>query len=150
MEWRKTGGRAKRAAALELFSDLSDHVALAQQILEEAIGIARAAFTVQELTTEMAEIQKELVTHFTHRTGIANETHATLRLQICAPDYVGLRNQAATCYMNSLLQALYMTPELRYALYSWRWTAGRDKPKEECIPYQLQLLFCRLQTVDSR
>ena len=63
---------------------------------------------------------------------------------------VGINNQGATCYMNSLLQALYMTPELRYALYSWRWTAGRDKPKEECIPYQLQLLFCRLQTVDSR
>eukprot|EP01052_Picozoa_sp_SAG31_P008322 SAG31_NODE_418_length_15893_cov_5.433899_7_plen_556_part_00 len=63
--------------------------------------------------------------------------------------YCSLRNQAATCYMNSLLQSLYMTPELRYALYTWRWTEGRDKPKEECIPYQLQLLFCRLQTVDS-
>ena len=33
--------------------------------------------------------------------------------------YVGLSNQGATCYLNSLLQTLYMTPEFRYALYQW-------------------------------
>lgn len=27
--------------------------------------------------------------------------------------FVGLDNQGATCYLNSLIQALYMTPELR-------------------------------------
>lgn len=32
------------------------------------------------------------------------------------PKFVGLSNQGATCYMNSLLQTLYMTPEVR-ALY---------------------------------
>lgn len=31
--------------------------------------------------------------------------------------YVGLVNQAMTCYLNSLLQTLYMTPEFRKALY---------------------------------
>jgi ubiquitin C-terminal hydrolase len=31
--------------------------------------------------------------------------------------YVGLYNQAQTCYLNSLLQTLYMTPEFRNALY---------------------------------
>uniref|UniRef100_A0A914R6T3 USP domain-containing protein n=1 Tax=Parascaris equorum TaxID=6256 RepID=A0A914R6T3_PAREQ len=31
--------------------------------------------------------------------------------------YVGLRNQAMTCYLNSLVQTLYMTPEFRNAVY---------------------------------
>eukprot|EP01124_Arcella_intermedia_P013468 TRINITY_DN1987_c0_g1_i1.p1 TRINITY_DN1987_c0_g1~~TRINITY_DN1987_c0_g1_i1.p1 ORF type:complete len:1184 (-),score=304.19 TRINITY_DN1987_c0_g1_i1:63-3557(-) len=33
--------------------------------------------------------------------------------------YCGLSNQGATCYLNSLLQTLYMTPEFRNALYNW-------------------------------
>lgn len=33
--------------------------------------------------------------------------------------FVGLSNQGATCYMNSLIQTLYMTPEFRNALYKW-------------------------------
>eukprot|EP00727_Mastigamoeba_balamuthi_P009974 m51a1_g56 putative ubiquitin carboxyl-terminal hydrolase 47-like isoform x2 (1178) ;mRNA; f:177637-182668 len=36
-----------------------------------------------------------------------------------ATGYVGLSNQGATCYMNSLLQGLYMTPEFRKAVYDW-------------------------------
>jgi len=35
-----------------------------------------------------------------------------------ASGFVGLENQGATCYMNSLLQAWFMTPEIRGALYS--------------------------------
>jgi uncharacterized UBP type Zn finger protein len=34
--------------------------------------------------------------------------------------YVGLINQAMTCYLNSLLQTLYMTPEFRNAIYRWK------------------------------
>jgi len=33
--------------------------------------------------------------------------------------FVGLSNQGATCYMNSLIQTLFMTPEFRAALYKW-------------------------------
>lgn len=36
-------------------------------------------------------------------------------------NYLGLSNQGATCYMNSLLQTLFMTPEFRKALYSWKY-----------------------------
>lgn len=57
--------------------------------------------------------------------------------------YVGLVNQAMTCYLNSLLQALYMTPEFRNALYNWEFDGtGENKS----IPFQLQKLFVNLQT----
>ena len=32
--------------------------------------------------------------------------------------FVGLDNQGATCYLNSLIQAMYMTPELRFGLFN--------------------------------
>lgn len=32
--------------------------------------------------------------------------------------FIGLENQGATCYLNSLLQSMYMTPELRNGLLS--------------------------------
>lgn len=59
------------------------------------------------------------------------------------PKFVGLVNQAMTCYLNSLLQALYMTPEFRNAMYNWEFD-GQDESKS--IPYQLQRLFLNLQT----
>lgn len=57
--------------------------------------------------------------------------------------FVGLVNQAMTCYLNSLLQALFMTPEFRNALYNWEFD-GTGESKS--IPYQLQKLFVNLQT----
>lgn len=60
--------------------------------------------------------------------------------------YVGLVNQAMTCYLNSLLQALFMTPEFRNALYNWEYIDGADKDDSSSMPYQLQKLFLNLQT----
>lgn len=36
--------------------------------------------------------------------------------------FAGLSNQGATCYMNSLIQGLFMTPEFRTAVYNWSFT----------------------------
>ena len=33
-------------------------------------------------------------------------------------NFVGIKNQGATCYLNSLFQALYMSPEFRNAIFS--------------------------------
>lgn len=65
------------------------------------------------------------------------------RPMTASPKFVGLVNQAMTCYLNSLLQVLYMTPEFRNALYNWEFN-GHDESKS--IPCQLQRLFLNLQT----
>ena len=64
--------------------------------------------------------------------------------------FVGLSNQGATCYMNSLLQTLYMTPEFRGALYKWKYDEERDGSRSQCIALQLQRLFGLLQLSSMR
>uniref|UniRef100_A0A8C3HTL8 Ubiquitin carboxyl-terminal hydrolase 47 n=1 Tax=Chrysemys picta bellii TaxID=8478 RepID=A0A8C3HTL8_CHRPI len=63
--------------------------------------------------------------------------------------YVGLVNQAMTCYLNSLLQTLFMTPEFRNALYKWEFEESEEEAVMS-IPYQLQRLFVLLQTSKKR
>ncbi|KQK09967.1 ubiquitin carboxyl-terminal hydrolase 13 isoform X2 [Brachypodium distachyon] len=59
--------------------------------------------------------------------------------------YVGLKNQGATCYMNSLLQTLYHIPYFRKAVYQMPTV---DTPSGS-IPLALQSLFYKLQYGDS-
>ncbi|XP_030520703.1 ubiquitin C-terminal hydrolase 12-like [Rhodamnia argentea] len=61
--------------------------------------------------------------------------------------YVGLKNQGATCYMNSLLQTLYHIPYFRKAVYHMP-TTENDMPSAS-IPLALQSLFYKLQYSDS-
>ncbi|KAI3938553.1 hypothetical protein MKW98_016058 [Papaver atlanticum] len=58
--------------------------------------------------------------------------------------YVGLKNQGATCYMNSLLQTLYHIPYFRKAVYHMP-TTENDLASGSSIPLALQTLFYNLQ-----
>ncbi|KAM7196423.1 ubiquitin carboxyl-terminal hydrolase [Rhypophila sp. PSN 637] len=57
--------------------------------------------------------------------------------------YVGLKNQGATCYLNSLLQSLYFTNAFRVAIYQIP-TEHDDRMVNSA--YALQRLFYQLQT----
>jgi ubiquitin C-terminal hydrolase len=64
--------------------------------------------------------------------------------------YVGIKNLGATCYMNSLLNQLYMAPSLRYGVLH-----SQPEKDPQNLLYQLQMLFARLhesdqQTTDAR
>lgn len=61
-------------------------------------------------------------------------------------DYVGLKNQGATCYMNSLLQALFHLPAFRRIVYKMPTTGKEDINKN--IPLNLQRLFAMMQFSD--
>ncbi|KAK7111658.1 ubiquitin carboxyl-terminal hydrolase 7-like isoform X1 [Littorina saxatilis] len=60
--------------------------------------------------------------------------------------FVGLKNQGATCYMNSLLQTLFFTNKLRRAVYMMP-TEGDDGSKS--VPLALQRVFYELQFSDK-
>lgn len=60
--------------------------------------------------------------------------------------FVGLKNQGATCYMNSLLQTLYFTNELRKAVYKMP-TEADDSTKS--VALALQRVFHDLQFTDK-
>lgn len=53
--------------------------------------------------------------------------------------FVGLKNQGATCYMNSFMQQLYMVPAFREGLLAvGEYTA---RPAEDSILHQMQVMF---------
>lgn len=60
--------------------------------------------------------------------------------------YVGLKNQGATCYLNSLLQSLYFTNAFRKAIYEI--PTHQDESMNNSA-YTLQRLFYQLQTSNS-
>ncbi|KAI8886846.1 cysteine proteinase [Backusella circina FSU 941] len=56
--------------------------------------------------------------------------------------YAGIRNQGATCYMNSLLQSLYFTNEFRKAVYQ---IPTEHEEPHKSIALALQRIFYNLQ-----
>ncbi|GAA5890945.1 hypothetical protein JCM8208_003103 [Rhodotorula glutinis] len=59
--------------------------------------------------------------------------------------HVGLKNQGATCYMNSLLQSLFLTNQFREAVYQ----IPTEDDTTDTVPLALQRVFYNLQTSDS-
>ena len=57
--------------------------------------------------------------------------------------YLGLVNNSMTCYLNAVIQTLFMTPEFRDCMYKWK--ESEEVNKEKSIPYNLQKLFLELQ-----
>ncbi|KAL2314284.1 hypothetical protein POMI540_2302 [Schizosaccharomyces pombe] len=63
-----------------------------------------------------------------------------------ATGYVGLKNQGATCYMNSLLQSLYIIHAFRRIVYQ----IPTDSPQgKDSIAYALQRCFYNLQFMNE-
>ncbi|KAK6474905.1 ubiquitin carboxyl-terminal hydrolase puf-like isoform X1 [Huso huso] len=56
--------------------------------------------------------------------------------------YRGLINQGATCYLNTVLQTFFMTPEFRDAVHEY---SGPEKDEEKNLLFQLKKLFQNLE-----
>lgn len=87
--------------------------------------------------------------------GITSQSESSMRLRNTRTDVisydskketgmVGLRNQGATCYLNSLLQSLYFTNAFRKAVYQIPTESEADAKSSSA--WSLQRLFYRLQT----
>jgi hypothetical protein len=60
-----------------------------------------------------------------------------------ATGFCGLANQGATCYLNSLIQAMYMLPAFRAAVFSWEHDPDLGEESRD-VTRQLQRLFAEL------
>ena len=59
--------------------------------------------------------------------------------------FKGLINQSATCYLNAIVQALYMTPEFRMRIYATHSQIGHQQGLHDSLVTQLFCLFSELQ-----
>jgi len=56
---------------------------------------------------------------------------------------VGLKNTNMTCYLNSLIQSLWFTPEFRNLIYKYVHQPEKLTKKSICVP--LRNMFLKLQ-----
>lgn len=93
-----------------------------------------------KITTGLSTMADAFLSHDTN--GISSSANTS---NTSSAKFSGLSNQGSTCYLNSLLQSLFMTPEFRLNLLNWKFDEESHGSKNDCIPYQLQKLFARLQ-----
>ena len=86
--------------------------------------------------------------------GLVEATEATTHFKVnpklnekSATGYVGLQNLGCICYMNSLMQQLYMIEPIRYGVLS---VLDSQEDKKESLLYQLQNMFGYLELSEQR
>ncbi|CEG37976.1 hypothetical protein F444_18119 [Plasmopara halstedii] len=88
---------------------------------------------------EDVEALKEQMAAETTKEGLAYDTKAKTGM-------VGLKNQGATCYLNSLLQTLYHLRAFRQVVYE---TPTAQEDTNESVSLALQRVFYRLQSKEK-
>ncbi|XP_072896977.1 ubiquitin carboxyl-terminal hydrolase 47-like [Hemitrygon akajei] len=64
----------------------------------------------------------------------------------CSKEFAGIQNKGATCYLNALLQTLYMSNEVKDAVIRLKNKSKLSKKaKQKSIAYQLAVLFQELE-----
>ncbi|CAH0482166.1 unnamed protein product [Peronospora belbahrii] len=112
---------------------------------------------IEDDMTELEEIQEDKVTTMHSRIAtsqgadLIKESQVALNtMQQCLPydskeetGMVGLKNQGATCYLNSLLQTLFHLRAFRQMVYE---TPTAEEDTNNSVSLALQRVFYRLQT----
>lgn len=139
--------------------------------IESCNGRERHRLTTQTLRKQIMDIIKilctnsekniELIFHliksclysFTPRVDLVKEWSFDPALKTkSSTGHVGLKNQGATCYLNSLLQLFFHTPQLRLGLLSCNTETARNKDasEQEQLLFELQRVFGNLLISEKR
>jgi len=128
---RKCGQKPSLSYSLELLFTISQINTKSREILYQRIN----EFNEDQLKNQSKETGYE--------GGLLDESNGKQR------HYVGLKNFGATCYVNSMLQQLFMMPSFRRLILS----IPADKiPLENCdrVIYNLQKIFAYLMLSDQK